>query len=141
MKLEVCFLFFFPLPHVSELCFPAWQILFFFFFFRNFFFFNLDIYSDDENGKRFKRQEIFSYLDIFHKNRYLRFHTFRDRFQQFKKIGACVKTREVDETVAYYTEQSKSETKTPVQYITHLYGIQKDGNDDPICETAKQTQA
>ena len=24
--------------------------------------------------------------------------------------------------------------------ITHIYGIQKDGNDDPICKTAKKTQ-
>ena len=22
----------------------------------------------------------------------------------------------------------------------HMYGIQKDGNDDPACETAKETQ-
>ena len=24
--------------------------------------------------------------------------------------------------------------------ITHIYGIYKDGNDDPICKTAKETQ-
>ena len=24
--------------------------------------------------------------------------------------------------------------------LTHIYGIQKDGDDDPICETAKETQ-
>ena len=24
--------------------------------------------------------------------------------------------------------------------VTHIYGIQKDGNDDHICETAKETQ-
>ena len=24
--------------------------------------------------------------------------------------------------------------------LTHIYRIQKDGNDDPICETAKETQ-
>ena len=24
--------------------------------------------------------------------------------------------------------------------LMHIYGIQKDGNDDPICETAKETQ-
>ena len=23
--------------------------------------------------------------------------------------------------------------------LTHIYGIQKDGNDDPICKTAKKT--
>ena len=38
-----------------------------------------------------------------------------------------------------------SERKTPIQYINayilmHIYGIQKDGNCDPICETAKETQ-
>ena len=24
--------------------------------------------------------------------------------------------------------------------LTHIYGIYKDGNDDPVCETAKETQ-
>ena len=24
--------------------------------------------------------------------------------------------------------------------LGHIYGIQKDGNNDPICETAKETQ-
>ena len=24
--------------------------------------------------------------------------------------------------------------------LTHIYGIQKDGNDDPICKVAKETQ-
>ena len=24
--------------------------------------------------------------------------------------------------------------------VTHIYGIQKDGNDNPVCETAKETQ-
>ena len=24
--------------------------------------------------------------------------------------------------------------------LTHIYGIYKDGNDDPICKTAKETQ-
>ena len=24
--------------------------------------------------------------------------------------------------------------------LMHIYGIQKDGNDDPICETAKKSQ-
>ena len=42
----------------------------------------------------------------------------------------------MDETEAYYTEWSKSETKTP----THIYGIYKHGNDDPICEIAKETK-
>ena len=45
------------------------------------------------------------------------------------------------ETGAYYTEWSKSERKTPIQYTNaYIYGIYKDGNDNPICETAKETQ-
>ena len=47
----------------------------------------------------------------------------------------------MDETGAYYTDWSKSERKTPMQYTnTYIYGIYKDGNDDPICETAKEAQ-
>ena len=44
----------------------------------------------------------------------------------------------MDETGAYYTDWSKSERKTPTWYINAY--IPKDGNDDPICETAKETQ-
>ena len=40
----------------------------------------------------------------------------------------------MDEIGAYYTEWSKPERKT------HIFGIYKDGNDDLICETAKETQ-
>ena len=38
--------------------------------------------------------------------------------------------------------QSEVSQKEKHQYsiITHIYGILKDGNDDPICETAKETQ-
>ena len=38
--------------------------------------------------------------------------------------------------------QSEASQKEKHQYtvLTHKYGIQKDGNDDPICETAKETQ-
>ena len=38
--------------------------------------------------------------------------------------------------------QSELSQKEKHQYsiITHIYGIYKDGNDDPICETAKETQ-
>ena len=47
----------------------------------------------------------------------------------------------MDEIGAYYTERSKSERKTPMQYINaYIYGIYKDGDDDSICETAKETQ-
>ena len=38
--------------------------------------------------------------------------------------------------------QSEVGQKEKHQYsiLTHIYGIYKDGNDDPICETAKETQ-
>ena len=38
--------------------------------------------------------------------------------------------------------QSEVSQKEKYQYsiLTHIYGIQKDGNDDPVCETAKETQ-
>ena len=38
--------------------------------------------------------------------------------------------------------QSKVSQKEKHQYsiLTHIYGIWKDGNNDPICKTAKETQ-
>ena len=38
--------------------------------------------------------------------------------------------------------QSEVSQKEKHQYsiLMHIYGFQKDGNDDPICETAKETQ-
>ena len=38
--------------------------------------------------------------------------------------------------------QSEVSQKEKHQYsvLTHIYGILKDGNDDPVCETAKETQ-
>ena len=38
--------------------------------------------------------------------------------------------------------QSEVSQKEKHQYsiLTHTYGIYKDGHDDPICETAKETQ-
>ena len=32
-----------------------------------------------------------------------------------------------------------SQKKKKYSILTHIYGIQKDGNDDPIYETAKET--
>ena len=46
----------------------------------------------------------------------------------------------MDETGAHYTEWSKSERKAQYSILTHTYGIKKDGNDDPICETAGEAQ-
>ena len=38
--------------------------------------------------------------------------------------------------------QSEVSQKEKHQYsiLTHIYGIWKDGNDDPLCKTAKETQ-
>ena len=38
--------------------------------------------------------------------------------------------------------QSELSQKEKQQYslLMHIYGIYKDGNDDPICETAKETE-
>ena len=38
--------------------------------------------------------------------------------------------------------QSEVSQKEKYQYsiLTHIYGIQKDGNDDPICKAAKEMQ-
>ena len=38
--------------------------------------------------------------------------------------------------------QSEVSQKEKYQYsiLTHIYGIQKDGNDDPICEIAEEMQ-
>ena len=38
--------------------------------------------------------------------------------------------------------QSEVSRKEKHQYsiLTHIYGIQKDGNDNPVCKTAKETQ-
>ena len=30
--------------------------------------------------------------------------------------------------------------KNQYSMLTHIYGLYKDGNDDPICETAKEAQ-
>ena len=39
-------------------------------------------------------------------------------------------------------KQSEVSEKEKHQYsiLTHIYEIQKNGNDDPICKTAKETQ-
>ena len=38
--------------------------------------------------------------------------------------------------------QSEVSQKEKHQYsvLTHIYGIEKDGNNNPVCETAKETQ-
>ena len=37
------------------------------------------------------------------------------------------------------SEVSQKE-KHPYSILTHIYGIQKDGKDDPVCKTVKETQ-
>ena len=34
----------------------------------------------------------------------------------------------------------KTSTSASLTILKHIYGIQKDGNDDPICKTAIETQ-
>ena len=38
-----------------------------------------------------------------------------------------------------YSEVSQKE-KHQYSILTHIYGIQRDGNDNPVCETPKETQ-
>ena len=59
----------------------------------------------------------------------------------YKKECIWVSSNEVDETGAYhYTEWSKPERETPLQYInTYIWNLEK-CNDDSICETEKETQ-
>ena len=46
----------------------------------------------------------------------------------------------MDETGDNYTEWSKPERKTPIQYTnTYIWNLER-GNNNPICETAKETQ-
>ena len=46
----------------------------------------------------------------------------------------------MDEAGADYTERSKPERKTRIQYTdTYIWNLEK-WNDDPVCETAKETQ-
>ena len=46
----------------------------------------------------------------------------------------------MDETGAYYTEGSKPERKTPIQYTNAYIWNLENGNDNPVCKTAKETQ-
>ena len=36
--------------------------------------------------------------------------------------------------------QVSQKEKHQYSILTHIYGIQKDGNNNPVCETAKETQ-
>ena len=43
------------------------------------------------------------------------------------------------ETGVCYTERSQKD-KHPYTMLIHIYGIQKDGNNDPMCKRAKEAQ-
>ena len=43
-------------------------------------------------------------------------------------------------TATYYTERSKPERKIAIQYTNAYIWNLKDGNNNPVCETAKETQ-
>ena len=46
----------------------------------------------------------------------------------------------MDETGAYYTEWSKSERKTPIQYTNaYIWNLER-WYDNPVCKTARETQ-
>ena len=46
----------------------------------------------------------------------------------------------MDETGAYYTEWSKPERKTSIQYTNaYIWNLER-CNDNPVCETAKEIQ-
>ena len=65
-------------------------------------------------------------------------HIHNGMLLSYKKECIWVSSNELDETGAYYTEWSKSERETPIQYInTFIWNLD---NDNPICKAAKETQ-
>ena len=61
--------------------------------------------------------------------------------QQALKISSNLKCLTVNRRKNSRTYRDRSQ-KEKHQYsiLTHIYGIQKDGNDDPLRETANETQ-
>ena len=51
-----------------------------------------------------------------------------------------ISSDEMDETGADYTEWSKPERKTPIQYTNIYIWNLENGNDEPVCKRAKETQ-
>ena len=67
--------------------------------------------------------------------------SFISLFKTFYYIRTIISSNEVDETGTYYTEWSKLERKTPIQYTNaYIWNLEKWYNDNPVCETAKETQ-
>ena len=53
-------------------------------------------------------------------------HTHNGILLRYKKEGIWLNSNEVDETGAYYTEWSKSERETPIQYInTYIWNLER----------------
>ena len=53
-------------------------------------------------------------------------HTHNGILLSYKKEHVRFSSDEMDEAGAYYTEQSKSERKTPIQYINaHVWNLEK----------------
>ena len=49
-----------------------------------------------------------------------------------KNISESVLMRWIKLETIIQSEVSKSERKIPIQYTTHIHGIQKEGNNDPV---------
>ena len=47
---------------------------------------------------------------------------------------------EMDEPRACYTEWNNSEREKQISLLTHIYGIYRNGTDEPICRPGIETQ-
>ena len=53
-------------------------------------------------------------------------HMHDRKLLNYKKVHIWVSSNEVDETGVYYTEWSKSERETPIQYInTYMWNLER----------------
>ena len=68
-------------------------------------------------------------------------HTYNKILLSREKECTWASSKEVDEPRAYYAEWSKSGRETQILCITHKYGIQRHGTDEPIHRAAVETQA
>ena len=55
---------------------------------------------------------------------------------------SAIKKNTFESVLMRWMKQNEVSQKEKHQYsiLTHIYGIWKDGNDNPVCETAKETQ-
>ena len=63
-------------------------------------------------------------------------HIYNGILLSYKKECIWVISNDVDEPRAYYTEWIKSERENKYHILTHIYGIYKDGTDEPNCKAA-----